>query len=76
MHRLPIIEVPIGSIDGSNTIFLTRYKYVPGSTHVFLNGILTTPGSDEGHVELGGKKIQFLTAPKEGDRVEVIYYPV
>lgn len=47
----PRFEIPSGSVDGVNTIFVVSSAYQPGSVAVFLNGQLKTRGLDDGWVE-------------------------
>lgn len=71
----PVLEPLQGVVDGFNTVFKTSKPYVAGSTRVWLNGVLTTPSNDEGHIELGNRKILLKTAPETGDTLEVFYWP-
>lgn len=48
---IPRFEVPSGAIDGANTVFNVSVPYQPGSTAVYLNGLLQEPSLDDGWVE-------------------------
>jgi len=75
---MPIVitEQLIGVIDGVNTLFQTSASYLPGTTRVFLNGVMDNPSDDSGHIELGGQSIQLKQAPVTGDNVAVRYTTV
>ena len=40
---IPRFEVPVGAVDGANTVYTTSVPYQAGSTAVFLNGLLLRP---------------------------------
>lgn len=65
-------ERPSGLIDGVNSIFTLSKLPIPGSEHVFLNGILQESGSDFDYI-LNGKNIIFNQAPLENMRVICSY---
>lgn len=48
---VPRFEVPAGAVDGGNTTFTTSVPYQPGTTAVFLNGLLLRPDLDDGWLE-------------------------
>lgn len=48
---LPRFEVPAGVIDGVNTVFTVSTAYTPGTTAVFLNGLLLEKSRDDGWTE-------------------------
>jgi hypothetical protein len=47
----PRFEVPAGTIDGVNTVFTVSLAYLPGSTAVWLNGVLLEPSLVDGWTE-------------------------
>ena len=73
MPLLPVIEKPVGAINGVNTTFFTSASYVPGSVQVFKNGLMGQRSLVDGWKELGGKKIRLLEAPKDSDVIQVYY---
>lgn len=48
---LPHFEVPVGAVDGVNTVFNVSVPYRPGSTAVFLNGLLLREDYPDGWTE-------------------------
>ena len=48
---LPHFEVPTGVIDGVNTVFNVSQAYRPGTTAVFLTGLLLRADYDDGWTE-------------------------
>lgn len=48
---LPHFEVPSGVIDGVNTVFNVSQAYKPGTTAVFLNGLLLRADYTDGWTE-------------------------
>lgn len=48
---LPHFEVPTGAIDGVNLVFNVSQAYKPGTTAVFLNGLLLRADYADGWVE-------------------------
>lgn len=48
---LPHFEVPSGAIDGVNTVFNVSQPYQPGTTAVFLNGLLLRADYPDGWTE-------------------------
>jgi len=48
---IPRFEVPSGTIDGVNTVFNVSAPYQPGTTAVYLNGLLQEPSLDDGWTE-------------------------
>lgn len=64
-------EIPIGLINGTNTIFTLANIPVGSSEQVFLNGLLQdTRGID---YSISGAVITFLIPPLSGDRILVTY---
>jgi hypothetical protein len=47
----PRFEIPAGVVDGVNTVFTVSMPYGPGSTAVFINGILQERSLDDGWFE-------------------------
>lgn len=48
---LPHFEVPVGVIDGANVVFNVSQPYKPGTTAVFLNGLLLRADYPDGWTE-------------------------
>jgi hypothetical protein len=48
---LPHFEVPVGVIDGVNVVFNVSQPYKPGTTAVFLNGLLLRADYPDGWTE-------------------------
>lgn len=48
---LPHFEVPSGAIDGANLVFNVSQTYKPGTTAVFLNGLLLRADYPDGWTE-------------------------
>lgn len=72
---LPRFEVPSGAVDGVNTVFTVSQPYQPGSTAVFLNGLLTERTLDDGWTETdpSGGVVTLKEAPKgSGDCPDVV----
>jgi len=80
--KLPVIEQLQGPVNGSNVLFQTSVDYVPGSTHVFLNGMAWTQPLENGWDELGGRRIRMKEAPRavpppgNPDVLQVYYLPL
>lgn len=72
----PRIETPTGAVNGVNRTFFVTADYVPGTVRIFLNGQLKSPPLEDGHTELGGRKINIKDAPRAGDVVRVYYIPI
>jgi len=72
----PIFEIPSGSIDGVNRIFYVSTDYRPGTTQVWLNGLMQGRHGQDGWKEMGGKKLQLHEAPRLGDVLQVNYTPI
>jgi hypothetical protein len=64
-------EVPSGSINGTNTVFTVASTPVAGSTNLWLNGVLQTPGGVD-YTESGVTQT-FVTAPPVGSTLLVSY---
>lgn len=64
-------EKPTGTIDGSNSTFVTANPFVPGTLSVMVNGIeLSTP---EEYFTTGTNTVVLTNSPIVGDRVLVNY---
>lgn len=48
---IPRFEVPAGVVNGVNTVFTVSQPYMPGSTAVFVNGLLQEKSLDDGWLE-------------------------
>jgi hypothetical protein len=71
-----LVEKAVGPINGANTVFTVSTMYVPGSTQVWLNGLLVRKDWANGWKELGANKIQMKEAPIPGDVVQVFFRPI
>lgn len=60
-----------GTIDGTNTVFLSGDKYLAGSCEVYLNGLKIIAG--EHFAETGEKQITLADAPQLGDDLIIKY---
>jgi hypothetical protein len=65
-------EVPTGSVNGINRVFILTQTPELQSEHLFLNGILQDPGDDEDYT-ISGRTITFIDAPLEGSRIRCSY---
>jgi hypothetical protein len=65
-------EVPVGSIDGFNFVYKLSKLAVPGSEHVYLNGLLQKPGDDFDYTIIGDT-IYFILPPYEDSIISVTY---
>jgi len=63
-------ETPIGSIDGINDTFLLNRNPIPGSEHIYLNGLLQD--EDEDYV-INYNTITFIQAPSIGMKIRCSY---
>lgn len=45
------VETPTGSINGANLNFFTTLPYVPGTLHVWTDGVLCRAADDDGWIE-------------------------
>lgn len=72
---IPHFETAIGVVDGINTIFFTSLPYLPGTTAVFLNGLLLEPTLVDGWLEIapGLGQFQMKEPPRTTDVVRVYY---
>lgn len=61
------MEIPIGTINGSNKTYTTSQPFVAGSTSVFLNGLL------EHYYTETATGVIFDDAPLTGDTIKIGY---
>jgi len=66
-------EIPLGSIDGVNTIFGLANLPVLGSEHLYLNGVLQESGIGNDYT-ISDSTITFFEAPQTGLKVRCTYY--
>jgi len=71
-----VIERLVGSVDGANVNFETKYEYQPGSVRVFINGIVARQNDADGWTEVGFKRIRLDEAPGDGEVVSAYYVAV
>jgi hypothetical protein len=62
----PRFEVPAGAVNGVNTVFTVSMPYGPGSTAVFINGMLMERSLDDGWFETnpGAGVVTLKEAPR------------
>lgn len=65
-------EVPSGFIDGENTVYTLAYNPIPGSEHLYLNGLLQDSGIDYDYT-IVDSTITFHDAPLEGMTIKCSY---
>jgi hypothetical protein len=70
------IEIPSGSVNGTNTVFYVSLPYVAGSVRIWVGGMLlqhqdTTEGIIESDPATG--EIEFYTAPTGGSQPDVLH---
>lgn len=65
-------EIPLGDIDGVNTIFTLKKQPTIGTEYVYLNGLLQENGLNLDYI-LDGKKIIFSLPPITGMRILCSY---
>ena len=66
-------EIPIGSIDGTNSPFTLRNTPVNGSEHIYLNGLLIEEGTQTDYI-ISGSTITFSEPLWEGAKLHCTYY--
>lgn len=64
------VEIPSGTIDGSNATFTLAHTPVVGSVQLFLNGVKQIYGTD---YTIATATITAITVPQTGDSYEVFY---
>ena len=65
-------EVPTGLINGENNVFTLSYNPIPGSEHLYLNGLLQDSGVDNDYT-IVDSTITFYEAPMEGMTLKCSY---
>jgi hypothetical protein len=65
-------EIPFGSIDGINYVYVLKNTPVEGSEHVYLNGLLQESGGND--YTIFENTITFITPPETGLKIRVSYY--
>ena len=65
-------EIPSGSINGVNTVFVLANTPVNGSEHVYINGILMESGAGNDYT-ISGATITTLEALAAGEKIRVSY---
>lgn len=63
-------EIPLGIIDGVNNSFVLNYTPIPGSEHIFLNGLLQ---DEDGDYIINYDTIIFNEAPSIGMKIRCSY---
>ena len=61
-------EIPLGDIDGVNSLFKLLRTPILGSEHVYLNGILQESGNGNDYIILNSN-ITFLTPPERNSKL-------
>jgi hypothetical protein len=67
-------EIPTGSINSINKIFILTFEPLKGSEHVYLNGLLQD-GDPNSDYTIVGNKITFSEAPFSGSKIRCTYTP-
>jgi hypothetical protein len=63
-------EIPSGEMDGINTIFSLNHTPIPGSEHIYLNGLLQDEGDD---YNVTYNEIEFIQPPLNGMKIRCSY---
>lgn len=71
-HIHHVREVPVGAIDGVNTVFELHFEPKVGTEHLYKNGMLMHDGEGEDYI-INGKTITFAEAPLVGAKILVTY---
>jgi hypothetical protein len=66
-------EIPSGSINGVNKIFILQYLPVEDSEHIYLNGVLQENGDKNDYV-ISDSTITFKEAPPTDTKLRCTYY--
>jgi hypothetical protein len=66
-------EIPSGSINGTNTIFILQNLPVEGSEHLYLNGVLQESGEGNDYA-ISDSTITFKEAPPTDMKLRCTYY--
>lgn len=64
--------IPAGLVDGLNTKFILEYEPIPGSDHLYLNGLLQD-NDFEGDYMINKNIITFNEAPMIGSKIKCTY---
>jgi hypothetical protein len=64
-------EIPVGTINGNNTVFTLANTPIVGSEQIYLNGLLQDARGID--YSINGAIIAFLIPPVFGDRILVTY---
>jgi hypothetical protein len=65
-------EIPAGLVDGLNTQFVLEHEPIPGSEHIYLNGLLQGD-ENNGDYMINKNIITFSEAPYIGSSVRCTY---
>lgn len=65
-------EVPSGLVNGENNVYSLAYTPIPGSEHLYLNGLLQDSGEDNDYT-IVDSTITFIEAPMEGMTLKCSY---
>lgn len=65
-------EIPIGDVDGNNTVFQISEIPIEESEYVYVNGVLQEDGKDEDYI-ISGSIITFTYAPPINAKIRVSY---
>jgi hypothetical protein len=64
-------EIPLGAIDGINTVFTLTHSPLSGTEHVYYNGALQE--ADGQDYTISGSLISFNVPPEVGTKLRVTY---
>lgn len=64
-------EVPVGAVNGSNTVFVTAFAFIDSSVAVYINGVLQMPGT--AFMPTEPQTIVMTVAPLADDEIIVNY---
>lgn len=68
------VEIPSGSVDGTNMDFTLAHTPVPLSALMFfMNGVLQRQGSDSDYVIVSGSTIHMLSSYRSGSNLAATY---
>jgi hypothetical protein len=63
----------VGAIDGVNSVFTTRFEFVPSTTKVSVEGLRMTLGDNSDYIESGPNEITFSYPPENEVNIVVDY---
>lgn len=66
-------EIPSGSINGINRVFILQYLPVEDSEHLYLNGVLQENGEENDYI-ISNSTITFKEAPPTNVKLRCTYY--